>query len=226
MGTATAVPWRPRHPRFAAWRARLAWTSTRCRAQGPAGRISQDDVKEHARRILSSVPSGAAAAAERGDGRRVPARPLPDFQKWGEVERQPWSNIRRATAEHLSYAWNVIPHVTQFDKADATRTRGSAEEIQGSGRTSRRQPDRDRDARPDPGQRGQEVPAVQRLDRHRARRADLQEVRQRRRGGRYRPRAARAGHPQRRSEEHSRRSQSKSINWRRKRATGSSRSRR
>ena len=45
-------------------------------------------------------------------------RPLPDFQKWGDVERQPWSNIRRATAEHLSYAWTTIPHVTQFDKAD------------------------------------------------------------------------------------------------------------
>jgi pyruvate dehydrogenase E2 component (dihydrolipoamide acetyltransferase) len=36
------------------------------------------------------------------------------------VERQPWSNIRRSTAEHLSYAWNTIPHVTQFDKADIT----------------------------------------------------------------------------------------------------------
>ena len=30
------------------------------------------------------------------------------------------SNIRRVTAEHLSYAWNTIPHVTQFDKADVT----------------------------------------------------------------------------------------------------------
>src|SRR5678809_452113 len=26
----------------------------------------------------------------------------------------------RKTAEHLSYAWNTIPHVTQFDKADIT----------------------------------------------------------------------------------------------------------
>jgi pyruvate dehydrogenase E2 component (dihydrolipoamide acetyltransferase) len=84
---------------------------------GPVGRISQDDVKEHARRILSSVPSGAG-----GTGTTVAraARALPDFQKWGEVDRQPLSNIRRATAEHLSYAWNAIPHVTQFDKADAT----------------------------------------------------------------------------------------------------------
>ena len=84
---------------------------------GPAGRISQDDVKEQARRILSSV--GSAGAAQPAGAVRA-ARQLPDFQKWGEVERQPWSNIRRATAEHLSYAWNAIPHVTQFDKADIT----------------------------------------------------------------------------------------------------------
>ncbi len=83
---------------------------------GPGGRISQDDVKEHARRILSSVGSAGAGAAT---GAR-PVRALPDFQKWGEVDRQPWSNIRRVTAEHLSYAWQTIPHVTQFDKADIT----------------------------------------------------------------------------------------------------------
>ena len=86
---------------------------------GPGGRISQEDVKEHARRILSSVPSTAGAAGGAAAGVRA-ARALPDFQKWGEVERQPLSNIRRATAEHLSYAWNAIPHVTQFDRADVT----------------------------------------------------------------------------------------------------------
>jgi pyruvate dehydrogenase E2 component (dihydrolipoamide acetyltransferase) len=86
---------------------------------GPGGRISQEDVKEHARRILSSVSSSAASAAAAGGGARA-LRPLPDFQKWGDVDRQPWSNIRRTTSEHLSYAWNVIPHVTQFDKADVT----------------------------------------------------------------------------------------------------------
>lgn len=30
------------------------------------------------------------------------------------------SPVRRATAEHLTHAWNVIPHVTQVDKADVT----------------------------------------------------------------------------------------------------------
>jgi pyruvate dehydrogenase E2 component (dihydrolipoamide acetyltransferase) len=87
---------------------------------GPVGRISQEDVKEHARRILSSVGSATAPA---GAG-RAPGRPsgpaLPNFEKWGEVEREPMSNIRRKTAEHLSLAWNTIPHVTQFDKADIT----------------------------------------------------------------------------------------------------------
>ena len=84
---------------------------------GPGGRISQEDVKEHARRILSSV--GAAGAGGGAVGVRA-TRQLPDFQKWGAIDRQPWTNIRRATAEHLSYAWTTIPHVTQFDKADVT----------------------------------------------------------------------------------------------------------
>ena len=92
---------------------------------GPQGRISEEDVKEHARRILSSVSasmgsaaSGAAAAGAPGTARPGPA--LPDFTRWGEIERQPMSNIRRTTAERLSHAWNTIPHVAQFDKADIT----------------------------------------------------------------------------------------------------------
>jgi pyruvate dehydrogenase E2 component (dihydrolipoamide acetyltransferase) len=87
---------------------------------GPGGRISQDDVKEHARRILSSLPALGSGGAAAPAGAARPARQLPDFQKWGEVERQAWSNIRRATSEHLGYAWNTIPHVTQCDKADVT----------------------------------------------------------------------------------------------------------
>jgi pyruvate dehydrogenase E2 component (dihydrolipoamide acetyltransferase) len=83
---------------------------------GPEGRITQDDVKEQARRVLSSV----GGAMPRGGGQPAPASPLPDFQKWGEIERQPMSNIRRVTSERLSHAWNTIPHVTQCDKADIT----------------------------------------------------------------------------------------------------------
>jgi pyruvate dehydrogenase E2 component (dihydrolipoamide acetyltransferase) len=80
---------------------------------GPGGRITEEDVKEHARNLLS----GARAPGSTGAGRSVP---LPDFERWGEIERQPMTNVRRTTAQRLGHAWNTIPHVTQFDKADIT----------------------------------------------------------------------------------------------------------
>jgi pyruvate dehydrogenase E2 component (dihydrolipoamide acetyltransferase) len=83
---------------------------------GPAGRITVDDVQGFVRQALAggggaSAPATSPAAAQ---------QPLPDFSKWGDVERKPLSNIRRKTAEHLTHAWNVIPHVTNHDKADIT----------------------------------------------------------------------------------------------------------
>jgi len=88
---------------------------------GPGGRITQDDVKEFSKRVMNSIGTGGQAAAASGAAR--PAQmglALPDFAKWGEVERKAMTGIRRKTAEHLSNAWNTIPHVTQFDKADIT----------------------------------------------------------------------------------------------------------
>jgi pyruvate dehydrogenase E2 component (dihydrolipoamide acetyltransferase) len=82
---------------------------------GANGRISADDVQAYVREALASGGSGGVAAPGGG-----PAPQLPDFARWGEVERKPINNIRRKTAEHLSYAWNSIPHVTQHDKADIT----------------------------------------------------------------------------------------------------------
>jgi pyruvate dehydrogenase E2 component (dihydrolipoyllysine-residue acetyltransferase) len=84
---------------------------------GPGGRITQDDIKEFAKRVMHSLGSGGQAASVRPTGS---GPSLPDFAKYGEIERKPMSGIRRKTAEHLSNAWNTIPHVTQFDKADIT----------------------------------------------------------------------------------------------------------
>jgi pyruvate dehydrogenase E2 component (dihydrolipoamide acetyltransferase) len=78
---------------------------------GPDGRIAVEDVKAHAKRLVTgSAAAGGASAAE----------PLPDFSRWGEVVRQPMRAVRRKTAEHLSAAWATIPHVTQHDLADVT----------------------------------------------------------------------------------------------------------
>src|SRR5687767_660469 len=89
---------------------------------GPGGRITQDDVKEFAKRVMHSIGGNGQAAAASGApvARAVTGPSLPDFSKWGEVERKAMTGIRRKTAEHLSHAWNTIPHVTQFDKADIT----------------------------------------------------------------------------------------------------------
>ena len=89
---------------------------------GPGGRITQDDVKEFAKRVMHSIGGNGQAAAASGAAvaRSVTMPSLPDFSKWGEVERKPMTGIRRKTAEHLSHAWSAIPHVTQFDKADIT----------------------------------------------------------------------------------------------------------
>ncbi len=76
----------------------------------PGGRISHDDVKARAKeQIAAGGPEAGAAARE-----------LPDFSRWGEVERSSMSKVRAITADSTGYSWSTIPHVTQFDEADVT----------------------------------------------------------------------------------------------------------
>jgi pyruvate dehydrogenase E2 component (dihydrolipoamide acetyltransferase) len=82
----------------------------RVAGSGPGGRINADDVKRHAREIMSGRSATAPAAQ----------MPLPDFNKWGDVEHKPMTQVRRKTAEHMAQAWSTIPQVTQFDQADIT----------------------------------------------------------------------------------------------------------
>jgi len=85
------------------------------KGSGPGGRISEDDVKLHAKTML------AAASAAAQSPRTAFAQPeLPDFTKWGKIERVSMRGVRRKTAEHLWQAWTTIPHVTQQDRADIT----------------------------------------------------------------------------------------------------------
>jgi len=82
---------------------------------GPGGRISEDDAKAYSKTLLAS-----AAAAAHAPRMHVDEPALPDFAKWGKVERVSMRGVRRKTAEHLWEAWNTIPHVTHQDKADIT----------------------------------------------------------------------------------------------------------
>lgn len=82
------------------------------------GRITIDDVKQYAKQAITScgkhgVPLSAAAPAQ-------PTRALPDFSKWGSVQRKAASVTRKKIAEVLSYTWSNVPQVTQYDQADIT----------------------------------------------------------------------------------------------------------
>jgi pyruvate dehydrogenase E2 component (dihydrolipoamide acetyltransferase) len=87
------------------------------KGSGPGGRISEEDVKGYAKSLLSAAATVAQTAPRAGHF----AQPqLPDFAKWGKIERVSMRGVRRKTAEHLAEAWNTVPHVTQHDRADIT----------------------------------------------------------------------------------------------------------
>jgi pyruvate dehydrogenase E2 component (dihydrolipoamide acetyltransferase) len=73
-----------------------------------------DDVKAYVKKLNQE------REAQPQGGFGVKQETLPDFSRFGSIERSPMNKIRTITAEHLSYAWTSIPHVTQFDKADIT----------------------------------------------------------------------------------------------------------
>ncbi len=106
---------------------------------GPAGLVTAADVRAFA--VRAESPNGVGTSA--GTARDVPAEastpfgeqassseqsaaggiavpPLPDFGKWGPVERTPLRSVRRSTAHHMALSWSQIPHVNHQDVADIT----------------------------------------------------------------------------------------------------------
>ncbi|UCH64835.1 MAG: 2-oxo acid dehydrogenase subunit E2 [Ignavibacterium sp.] len=82
---------------------------------GPGGRILKEDVKAHSKKLHheeAEIP---------GSEHKIEQEALPDFAKSGDTYRVKMTKIRKITADHLSYAWSTVPHVTQFDKADITQ---------------------------------------------------------------------------------------------------------
>ena len=89
---------------------------------GGGGRVLESDVKDYVKRVLA----GGGAA---GGGAGVSQPKMPDFARWGAVEKIPLKGVRRATAEGMSRNWGLIPHVTQFDVADITATEASRKKL-------------------------------------------------------------------------------------------------
>jgi pyruvate dehydrogenase E2 component (dihydrolipoamide acetyltransferase) len=94
---------------------------SRLKGSAPKGRIVKEDVQEF---VKAALAGGAADAPARTAGGLadlgLPAWPKVDFAKFGPIDPQPLSRIKRISGPALARNWVMIPHVTQFDEADIT----------------------------------------------------------------------------------------------------------
>jgi len=90
---------------------------------GPAGVVTAEDVRASADKgqVARETATASAVDAAQGPGTVISEPALPDFTKWGSVERVPFRSIRRATARQMSLAWSQIPHVNSQDVVDVTK---------------------------------------------------------------------------------------------------------
>ena len=92
----------------------------RVAGSGPKNRIVKEDIQAFVKGALSgAAPAGASAAGGLAD-LGLPPWPKVDFAKFGPVEAQPLSRIKKISGPALARNWVMIPHVTQFDEADIT----------------------------------------------------------------------------------------------------------
>ncbi len=84
---------------------------------GPGGRITEADIKNFIKQDRQTRTAGAPSTM---GSAAAPGPALPDFTRWGEIERVELETVRRLTAESTATSWHMVPHVTQFDKADIT----------------------------------------------------------------------------------------------------------
>ena len=79
---------------------------------GPKGRICKEDVQGYIKSKLKNTVSLNKTTSD--------SIKSIDFSQFGETSTIKLNKIRRVSGQRLQEAWNSIPHVTQFDKADIT----------------------------------------------------------------------------------------------------------
>lgn len=100
---------------------------------GPAGRVTPEDVQSFARGKTAAEPEAAETAAEvevtaetafaAHAASAIPfldIDPLPEFEKWGPVTREPLRSIRRKVAHKMVTSMILVPHVAHMDEADVS----------------------------------------------------------------------------------------------------------
>ena len=84
---------------------------------GPKGRIIKEDIENYIKMVLQQPPTQNIIQDVQA---ATPPKPEIDFTQWGDISRIKLNKIKRVTGDRLQEAWQTIPHVTQFDKADIT----------------------------------------------------------------------------------------------------------
>lgn len=84
------------------------------KGSGKKDRITLEDIEQYVRHRMQQPTSPAASPFS------LPVSEFIDFSKFGEIETQSLSKIKRLSGQNLHRAWLQIPHVTQFDEADIT----------------------------------------------------------------------------------------------------------
>ena len=88
---------------------------------GPKGRIMQADVQAWVKGFIGGAATPAAVApAGTGTGLDLLPWPKIDFAKFGAIEVQPLSRIKKISGANLSRNWVMIPAVTYHEDADIT----------------------------------------------------------------------------------------------------------
>ncbi|MCW5890996.1 MAG: 2-oxo acid dehydrogenase subunit E2 [bacterium] len=86
-------------------------------------RVTAAEVRSFREKAAEKAARPSAKAPAAASGFPV-SEPLPDFSRWGEIEIEEMSKIRRRTAENMARAWVEIPTVTHHDEADITQLEG------------------------------------------------------------------------------------------------------
>ena len=81
---------------------------------GPKNRILREDVQAYVKAALSRPAGGG------GLGFNLPPMTPVDFSKFGPIETQALSRIKKLSGAFLHRNWLSIPHITQNDEADIT----------------------------------------------------------------------------------------------------------
>jgi len=87
---------------------------------GPKGRILQSDVQAWVKGVISGATPSTTPAASSGGGLDLLPWPKIDFAKFGAIEVQPLSRIKKISGANLSRNWAMIPAVTYHEDADIT----------------------------------------------------------------------------------------------------------